>query len=183
EYACEDKQITFSSNIGQHSDIKTEFFSCSNAINSVFPMAAMTASPPNVCGAPCKTNCFNPAGGGPDPNDCQVIADALLYESQNSGEWLCSVRKTAGVSMTYKSCKTFILDQAGYDLTYCKDDWAAVIKYVAFNCQAQQNAHGGNCVANDQRWFIQCVRLLSIRIMMLTREIKSAVRRIQNSAA
>jgi hypothetical protein len=28
---------------------------------------------------------------------------------------------------------------------------------VALNCQATQNAHGGNCVATDQTYFIQCV--------------------------
>ncbi|KAI5981202.1 hypothetical protein EDD15DRAFT_2336753 [Pisolithus albus] len=32
---------------------------------------------------------------------------------------------------------------------------SSVVEYVAFNCQSQQNAHGGNCVASDQSWFIQ----------------------------
>lgn len=32
------------------------------------------------------TNCFPGAGGGPDPNDCHVIADALRYDSQNIGK-------------------------------------------------------------------------------------------------
>ena len=32
------------------------------------------------------TNCFTPSGGGPDPNECTIIADALLYDSQNIGE-------------------------------------------------------------------------------------------------
>lgn len=33
------------------------------------------------------TNCFTPSGGGPDPNECHVIADALLYDSQNVGQY------------------------------------------------------------------------------------------------
>ena len=32
---------------------------------------------------------------------------------------------------------------------------ADVIDWVAPHCQSTQNAHGGNCVASDQRWFIQ----------------------------
>ena len=32
-----------------------------------------------------NTFCFTPAGGGPDPNECHVITDALLYDSQNVG--------------------------------------------------------------------------------------------------
>ena len=57
----------------------------------------------NVCGAHCRfshdflfrfykfilssgtTTCFNPSGGGPDPNDCHVIADALRFDSENIG--------------------------------------------------------------------------------------------------
>ena len=58
----------------------------------------------NVCSAPCRfsheflfrfqkfttpfagtTTCFTPAGGGPDPNDCHVIADALRFDSENIG--------------------------------------------------------------------------------------------------
>ncbi len=32
-----------------------------------------------------NTNCFLPAGGGPDPNECHIIADALRFESENTG--------------------------------------------------------------------------------------------------
>ena len=58
----------------------------------------------NVCGTPCRfsldfsirflkiyilisgaTNCFNPAGGGPDPNECHVIANALIDDSKTLG--------------------------------------------------------------------------------------------------
>ena len=30
-----------------------------------------------------QTFCFPPAGGGPNEDDCRVIADALLYNSEN----------------------------------------------------------------------------------------------------
>lgn len=33
-----------------------------------------------------NTSCFTPSGGGPDPNDCKIISDALRYESQNTGK-------------------------------------------------------------------------------------------------
>ncbi|KAF8815920.1 hypothetical protein BYT27DRAFT_6489477 [Phlegmacium glaucopus] len=111
----------------------------------------------NVCGAPCATNCFLPAGGGPDPNDCHVIADALRYDSQNIAA-LFQIDNTAGnntVVMQFSSCKTFFVNQDLGPLVYCRTDWAALIDFVAPNCQATQNAHGGNCVANDQRWFVQ----------------------------
>ena len=32
------------------------------------------------------TTCFTPSGGGPDPNECHVIADALRFDSQNIGK-------------------------------------------------------------------------------------------------
>ena len=32
---------------------------------------------------------------------------------------------------------------------------AALIDFIAPNCQATQNAHGGICVADDQSWFVQ----------------------------
>jgi hypothetical protein len=37
---------------------------------------------------PGTTNCFLPAGGGPDPNQCHVIADALRFNSENTGRFL-----------------------------------------------------------------------------------------------
>ena len=70
---------------------------------------------------------------------------------------------------------TYMLNQDIVPITYCRSDWvsrdlnflfdlsiieipqSAVLDWVAFNCQAQQNAHGGLCVATDQSWYIQCV--------------------------
>lgn len=37
-----------------------------------------------------NTSCFTPSGGGPNPNDCTVIADAMLFYSQNVSECLHS---------------------------------------------------------------------------------------------
>ncbi|EGO19772.1 hypothetical protein SERLADRAFT_400865 [Serpula lacrymans var. lacrymans S7.9] len=134
-------------------DVKSSFVSCSNSLVPS-PQLASNAST-NVCGANCTTNCFTPSGGGPDPNDCQVISNALLYETNNSVPTFNATLNTTGVYMQYQTCETFFLNQATTNLTYCNQDWAQVVEYVAFNCQATQNAHGGNCVADDQRWFIQ----------------------------
>jgi hypothetical protein len=125
------------------------------------PQTAPLAPPgaKNVCGALCATNCFAPAGGGPDPNECHVIADALRFDSQQPGGPFVTIPNGAtpsnSVVFKYNSCQTFFLNQASTPLTYCLTDWAALIDLVAPNCQATQNAHGGNCVANDQSWFVQ----------------------------
>lgn len=72
-----------------------------------------------------NTNCFNPSGGGPDPNECHVIADALLYDSQNIGALfdMNPAQNTSMITMQYRSCKTFILNQTNGTLTYCRTDW------------------------------------------------------------
>ncbi|KAH7908280.1 hypothetical protein BJ138DRAFT_1115979 [Hygrophoropsis aurantiaca] len=157
EYTCEDKAVLSTSFVGQNSDVKAETFSCSNSLSEFSALSAASTAddPTDVCGASCTTNCFTPSGGGPNPNDCQIIVDALLYDSQNIGALFTIAANTSGVAMTYATCETFIIDQASYDLTYCRDDWSNVVEYVAFNCQSTQNAHGGNCVATDERWFIQ----------------------------
>jgi len=113
-------------------------------------------TPTNVCGAQCATNCFTPSGGGPDPNDCHVIADALRFDSQSIGPTFeIGTGTNNTVVMKYNSCETFFLNQASGPLVYCRTDWASLIDFVAPNCQATQNAHGGNCVANNQAWFVQ----------------------------
>jgi len=156
DFTCEDQQVISTSYVGQAQNVKSQVVSCSNSLNTQTGLVSEADSDPSdVCGATCTTNCFNPAGGGPDPNDCQVIADALLYDSQNVGALFTIPANTSGIVMQYQSCETFFIDQASYNLTYCRTDWSSVIEYVAFNCQATQNAHGGNCVASDQRWFIQ----------------------------
>jgi len=119
----------------------------------VLPVQQQTV-PTNVCGAQCATNCFTPAGGGPDPNDCHVIADALRFDSQSIGP-LFDIGTGTNITLKYNSCETFFLNQASGPLVYCRTDWASLIDFVAPNCQATQNAHGGNCVANNQAWFVQ----------------------------
>ncbi|TFY81237.1 hypothetical protein EWM64_g2775 [Hericium alpestre] len=97
------------------------------------------------------------APGRPDPNECHVIADALLYDSQNIGALfnMDPAQNTSLIVMTFRSCQTFIVNQTPNALTYCRTDWASLVDWIAPNCQATQNAHGGNCVARDQQWFVQ----------------------------
>ena len=104
-------QVTSETHIGQDNNIKVQFTTCTQTAPEpprLFLDAYQSTPPSNVCGLPCKsstlwyrsgpwspaiahvislgtTNCFTPAGGGPDPNECHVIADALLYDSQNIG--------------------------------------------------------------------------------------------------
>ncbi|PPQ90709.1 hypothetical protein CVT25_005017 [Psilocybe cyanescens] len=145
--------------IGKDRNVKMTTLACSGDIHSRNSVEARqnTSIPLNVCGAECNTNCFIPAGGGPDPNECHVIADALRYESQNSGA-IFSIPNgnatTNPIVMQFRSCKTFFVNQDLGPLTYCRTDWAALIDWLAPTCQATQNAHGGNCVAADQRWFV-----------------------------
>ena len=103
--------------------------------------------------------CVGTIFGGPNPNDCNVIQGALLYDSQALGD-IFAVRPNASMlTLQYKSCSSFFLNQAkpNQTLEYCRTDFAALTNYIAWNCQATQNAHGGLCVANDQRWFVQYV--------------------------
>ncbi|KAI0791903.1 hypothetical protein C8Q75DRAFT_60313 [Abortiporus biennis] len=156
--ACHQPTVIDEKWIGKDKDVKVQMVQCVDidGIN-LTPSSSLEKRQANVCGANCVTNCFLPSGGGPDPNECHVISDALLYDSQNVGALfnLDPATNTSLVTMQYRSCKSFMVNQAGTALQYCRTDWAAVLDWVAFNCQSTQNAHGGNCVANDQRWFIQ----------------------------
>ncbi|KAI0069291.1 hypothetical protein BV25DRAFT_1874966 [Artomyces pyxidatus] len=161
---CDDKKTLSHTLVGPNNDVSVDYIHCSNAITpGLQPIAVRSvlgtrqSAPVNVCGAPCTTNCFPGAGGGPDPNDCVVIADALLYDSQNIGPLvtLDPAANTSVITMTYQSCETFIVNQVNYALQYCGNDWASLVNSIADNCQAAENAHGDNCVADDQRWFVQ----------------------------
>jgi len=149
--------------IGEGKDVEIKSVFCPNLyqrrnVHWQQVLEPQTAPPPlkNVCGANCATNCFQPAGGGPDPNECHVIADALRFDSESIGPMFdIGTGSNNTVVLKYNSCETFFLNQASGPLTYCRTDWAALIDFVAPNCQAAQNAHGGNCVASDQSWFVQ----------------------------
>lgn len=152
-FVCQNEKVLATHFIGKNNEVEAQVLSCSN-LPSLTARSVAQKRQTNVCGNTCNTNCFTPAGGGPDPNDCQVIADALLYDNQNIGQ-LFNITVGNPIFMQYASCETFFVNQASYNETYCRDDWSSIIEWVAFNCQSQQNAHGGNCVASDQTWFIQ----------------------------
>ena len=78
-----------------------------------------------------NTNCFTPSGGGPDPNECHVITDALLYDSQNIGALftLDPAKNTSVITMQYRSCKTFMVNQDSGALNYCRTDWVCSLFY------------------------------------------------------
>ncbi|KAJ8502977.1 hypothetical protein ONZ45_g11254 [Pleurotus djamor] len=151
ENICPGGTVLSTTFIGEHKDVKLEELYCPGLASR-----DLEARQANVCGAQCNTNCFTPSGGGPDPNECHVISDALLFASQNTGQiFTVGTGTNNTLSLSYRSCTTFFRNQDVSPLNYCRTDMAAVIDFVAFNCQAPQNAHGGNCVAADQRWFIQ----------------------------
>ncbi|THH27069.1 hypothetical protein EUX98_g7119 [Antrodiella citrinella] len=150
---CPDAKEQSKSLVGARRDVEMITYSCGASSGNHTEEAGnmmKRGNPTNVCGAQCTTHCFNPSGGGPDPNECKVVSDALRYDSQNIGNLFNIPQTTNGavVTMQYKSCKSFFVNQAkGLDLQYCRQDWASVLDYVAFNCQATQNAHGGLCLA------------------------------------
>ena len=82
--------------------------------------------------------------------------------------------------MTYNTCQTYFLNQDASSITYCRTEWVRIIlrsssmvgllkredhrawidqsklvTWLASDCSAANNAHGGLCVATDQRWYVQ----------------------------
>ncbi|KAF5327713.1 hypothetical protein D9619_004675 [Psilocybe cf. subviscida] len=155
------KIITSTEFIGKEKNVKMEQITCdaldsTQVIDNGALLQARQASTPNVCGANCATHCFTPSGGGPDPNDCHIIADALRFQSQNVAPVFTVANGTNNIlSLSFATCTSFFLNQATTSLNYCRTDFASLIDFIAPNCQATQNAHGGLCVANDGRWFVQ----------------------------
>ncbi|KAJ6629410.1 hypothetical protein B0H10DRAFT_2184378 [Mycena sp. CBHHK59/15] len=160
-------QVTLSeSYIGEDKSVKVQHVTCPDvSVAAVQPRALDTRQAvENVCGATCMvifqricgTHCFTPSGGGPVPNDCHVIADALRFENQNTGAlFLIGTGTNNTVVMQFATCLSFFVNQDVVTEEYCRTDWASLIDFIAPNCQSTQNAHGGNCVATDQRWFAQ----------------------------
>ncbi|KAI0310334.1 hypothetical protein OF83DRAFT_1070695 [Amylostereum chailletii] len=160
EFVCENPTTLSTTTAGANGEVEVEYLRCSNAdsIRAQSQVLRFEKRQIDVCGAPCATNCFSGSPGtGPVPGDCTVIADALLYDSQNVGALftLDPAANTTVITMKYQSCDTFIVNQAGVPLQYCRTAWSELVNDLAQGCQAAQNAHGGNCVANDQRWFVQ----------------------------
>ncbi|KAJ3740260.1 hypothetical protein DFH05DRAFT_1511084 [Lentinula detonsa] len=151
---CAGEEVLSETYIGEEKNVKLQHITC-----PATPVKrALAPRQTDVCGNTCTTNCFTPSGGGPDPNDCHVIADALRFDSQNVGALFeIGTGSNNTIALTYSSCESFYVNQDAVTQIYCRTDWAAVIDYVAPNCQATQNAHGGNCVATDQQFFIQYV--------------------------
>jgi len=158
---CENPQVVSTGTAGENGDVLVEYLHCANTIQERSPSRLFQRQAiVDVCDAPCATNCFTgQVGTGPNPNDCAVIAGALLYDSQNIGELFVTnpANGTGLFLLQYQSCQTFFVNQATptQALEYCRNDFSTLVNFIATNCQAQQNAHGGNCIANDQRWFVQ----------------------------
>ncbi|GJE97412.1 hypothetical protein PsYK624_136290 [Phanerochaete sordida] len=100
----------------------------------------------NLCGAPCTTDCIS-GTGGPDPNDCSDLAN--LYEPDGTFEF-----PQANWEMWWylDSCKVFMGNYYSDRIEYCYDwsNWAGVVEYVAWNCQATTGGYnGGNCKFYD----------------------------------
>lgn len=76
--------------------------------------------------------------------------------------------------MQYATCLTFFVNQDTVPIEYCRSDWvrllfqpycfpsiftgvkqSSLVNFIAPNCQATQNAHGGLCLASNQQWFAQ----------------------------
>ncbi|KAI0762315.1 hypothetical protein C8Q74DRAFT_142405 [Fomes fomentarius] len=161
---CAKETVAYETFIGQDKNVKVQYSHCDGlphvAANGeiVALDKRQSTNSTNVCGAPCQTNCFTPSGGGPNEADCTVIADALLFDSQNVGALFnitATGTATDKITMQYKSCLTFFLNQDFNTLVYCRTEWSALVNFLASDCNAANNAHGGLCVANDQRWFVQ----------------------------
>ncbi|KAF7304373.1 hypothetical protein HMN09_00839300 [Mycena chlorophos] len=157
---CEGQVTNSEAFIGKDNNVKVQFATCPTDVVTKRSRIELEQRDTvvDVCGNTCTTDCFTPSGGGPNPNDCTVIADALLYDSQNIGaDFTVPTGKNNTVVMQYASCLTFFVNQdsAGNELEYCRVDWAALVNYIAPNCQSTQNAHGGLCVATDGNWFVE----------------------------
>ncbi|TFK47493.1 hypothetical protein OE88DRAFT_1738413 [Heliocybe sulcata] len=115
---------------------------------------ANSSAPFNLTEAPCTTYCDTPAGGGPDPNDCSYLATA----NAPSGTFTLPARSS--LVWTWQSCQVvqsnFLEPPQNITYDYSNESWAGVIDYLAWNCQSEENAHGGSCDFYDStNTFIQ----------------------------
>ncbi|KAJ7653056.1 hypothetical protein DFH06DRAFT_525122 [Mycena polygramma] len=150
---CEGQVTLSETYIGKDKNVLVQYATCPKFGSKVKPLVDRQL---DVCGNACTTYCFSPAGGGPNTNDCHIIADALRYNSQNIAPLFTIGTGTNNtVTLKYASCTSFFVNQHASPLEYCNTEWADVIDWVAPNCASAQSAHGGLCVATDQQWFIQ----------------------------
>ncbi|KAJ7907191.1 hypothetical protein B0H13DRAFT_2662491 [Mycena leptocephala] len=166
---CEGQVTLSETYIGQDKNVHVQFATCPKYEAKVKTLEARQVV--DVCGDPCTTSCFTPSGGGPVPNDCHIIADALRFDSQNIGKYHFTLTKpylrirfrlmrlAQGTNNTvvvqFASCLSFFVNQDTVPIEYCRTDWASLIDFIAPNCQSTQNAHGGLCIATNQQWFAQ----------------------------
>ncbi|KAJ7878191.1 hypothetical protein B0H13DRAFT_2200397 [Mycena leptocephala] len=148
---CEGQVTLSEMYIGQDKNVHVQFATCPKYGPKVKTLEARQVV--DVCGNQCTTFCSTPSGGGPVPNDCHIIADALRFDSQNIGKLVQGTNNT--VVVQFASCLSFFVNQDTVPIEYCRTDWASLIDFIAPNCQATQNAHGGLCVATNQQWFAQ----------------------------
>ena len=72
----------------------------------------------------------------------------LNYRGWTSGTFL--VNKGTTLYFSIGSCQVSIRNyRSSGGLTYCWNDLRGVTNYIAWNCQATQNAHGGYCAMNN----------------------------------
>ncbi|PFH48733.1 hypothetical protein AMATHDRAFT_105233, partial [Amanita thiersii Skay4041] len=144
---CEGETVLSEGFIGKDKNVKVQHLTCPRQL---ITGRSLEARQTNECATPCSRICFlGQVGTGPNPNDCHVISDSILFNSENIGPFLnISTGTNNTISYTFRSCEAFIVNQ---DFTPI----AQTIDNVAFNCQAQQNAHGGKCVSSDERYVIQ----------------------------
>ncbi|RDX40110.1 hypothetical protein OH76DRAFT_1423903 [Lentinus brumalis] len=160
---CLHETVVSSGFIGKDHNVKFETSHCDDAphfaADGKLTGLDKRAVPSIVCDAPCNTFCFSGAGGGPNEDDCKVVSDALLFESHSTAGPLFNATAagtpTDKITMQFGSCLTYFLNQSPGNLTYCENDWSTLVTWLAGDCNAAHGAHGGLCVAQDQRWYIQ----------------------------
>ncbi|KAI0778059.1 hypothetical protein BD413DRAFT_98183 [Trametes elegans] len=158
---CASEEVAYETYTGKDHNVKVSYSHCDDAptvaVNGKLQSSHEKRQSNNVCGAPCNTYCWSPAGG-PAASDCNVIADALLYESQKTGVLFnvsATGTPTAKITMQYQTCLTYFLNQDFSTLVYCRTEWSKLVNWLASDCDASHNAQGGLCVATDQRWYVQ----------------------------
>lgn len=130
----------------EHPSCPTALNDCVNRFGSQFQGNGWVSK----CGAPCSSSCYQGLGG-PNPNDCQHIANSLY--SQNPQLFVLNPNNF--VLLSYQSCGTGIQNQIAASSIGCPQtmiydytDWGAVAQYLAWSCQAAQYARGGRCTGN-----------------------------------